>query len=971
MFISKRILKEFTILVLIISFLFDFTYAQPGAKLAEKLKIQVNNKKEETILYRYTYEKYLFDISKQHKLNCQNQEIILTPDNISSYSDQKIIKNNFRGASGPVLIWDKNEKYFDFKTEILNEGFYNIEVEYYPLSGSGDTIKRGLYIDGKLPFFEALNIPFFRYWKDAATYSVYNSVGDEINPQQTEILDWNKQLLFDIKGRYPMGFNIYLTKGLHTLRFTYVDQGIAISKIYLKSVKQLPVYTQYLKNTNFNNNNFTLKIQGEKPYIKNDITIKKEYSGDPQIDPFDKNNIRLNYLGGWRWRKGNQEVIWKFNIPQNGYYKLGIKYIQNYRDGLTSYREILIDGHIPFKEFEAYPFKYKNEWQFNWLKGKNDNPYLVYLNKGTHTISLKCITGEYKDIVTVLEDLSYQLSYILKRIIMITGSDPDLNFDYELDTKIPDLIKNLKDMSSQLGYISEQLTRLNDKRPSIVNQFLSFKDQIDRLIKTPFLIPRQLKDLMNAQMSITNWIEDLENQPLGIDFIMIASKEKKLNIRTSNIFEKMAISWFNFINSFKKDYDKVAGLKTYKGKKYKTINVWVARGKEWAEIMKQLADEEFTPKTNINVNINVLPSGQLSTGGVNALLLSIVSKSYPDVACGVDRLTPVELAIRDATVNLKSYKDFNNVINRFHSGVIDGFIYRNGVYALPETMDFTVMFYRKDIIDELGIKLPNTWEELYKNVFPILNQNGMQFYYGNANIGDSFIPFLYQRGGKFYKDDYLSTDLDSERAYMAFKEWTDLYKVYKVPVSASFFNRFRTGEMPIGIAGYDMYIMLTVAAPELYGRWGIALIPGHINEEGKIDRTASANTTATIILQGSKKKNESWEFLKWWTDQNTQTRFGREVESSIGPEARWNTANMQAFLNLPWDNSHLEIIKKQWQWYRTQPVVLGGYFTNRHLLNAWTKAVVDLQDIRDSLEKAVKDINKEMKIKQKEYGVIK
>jgi maltose-binding protein MalE len=42
------------------------------------------------------------------------------------------------------------------------------------------------------------------------------------------------------------------------------------------------------------------------------------------------------------------------------------------------------------------------------------------------------------------------------------------------------------------------------------------------------------------------------------------------------------------------------------------------------------------------------------------------------------------------------------------------------VYALPETMDFTVMIYRQDVMRELGIDLPETWTDLYQRVLPRL-----------------------------------------------------------------------------------------------------------------------------------------------------------------------------------------------------------------------------------------------------------
>jgi len=52
-----------------------------------------------------------------------------------------------------------------------------------------------------------------------------------------------------------------------------------------------------------------------------------------------------------------------------------------------------------------------------------------------------------------------------------------------------------------------------------------------------------------------------------------------------------------------------------------------------------------------------------------------------------------------------------------------------------------------------------------------------------------------------------------------------------------------------------------------------------------------------------------------------------------------------------------------------QLIVPGGYFTGRHIINAWNRVVVNNENARDSLEEAVKDINKELENKRKEFGL--
>lgn len=315
---------------------------------------------------------------------------------------------------------------------------------------------------------------------------------------------------------------------------------------------------------------------------------------------------------------------------------------------------------------------------------------------------------------------------------------------------------------------------------------------------------------------------------------------------------------------------------------------------------------------------------------------------------------------------MSQFDDFEEIAERFLPNIFIPYRYMDGIYALPETMDFTAMFYRKDIIDELGIRLPDTREDLYNHVLPILYQNGLGF-----NYPASFAQFIYQHGANYYIDDGMKSGLGTPEAYRAFKECSELYTNYAIPVVASFFNRMRTGEMPIGIGNYSLYMQLSVAAPELAGRWGIAPIPGTKRADGTVDRSNGVlSGECDIIMNQTENPDAAWEFLKWWTSDSVQTEFAREIESLVGAEARWNTANLEAFTNLAWSREDLAVIEEHWEWGRGIPVVLGGYFTDRHLNNAWNRVVVSGQGVRDALEEAVEDIDRELRMKQEEYGII-
>jgi len=499
-------------------------------------------------------------------------------------------------------------------------------------------------------------------------------------------------------------------------------------------------------------------------------------------------------------------------------------------------------------------------------------------------------------------------------------------------------------------------------------------DQFRELLKKPEKIPARLDDLNVRLQELAKIIQDFRMQPLKIDFINVVSPETDIRIEKSTFIQRFMVTVGNFIASFRKDYNRVGEQPDGMGLEKRVLKIWVALPKEYAEALRVMAGEDFTPNTGILADTSVMPSGQVAAGGgTNALILSLVSGNSPDIVIGSDALTPAELAFRGSVVDLAGFRDFPEIEKRFIPGIMEPYKISGGVYAIPDRYDFPVMIYRSDILNELGITLPDTWDEIYRYLIPVLNQNGMKFYYQSSNAGQHvaqcFLPLLYQNGGSFYSDDFKESALTTDKAYKAFEQWTRLYTLYGVDSQANVYTHFRNGKVPVAIANFTLYNQILNTAPELFGKWNITLVPGTMKADGSIDRTFNATSTSSFILKNSKMQEGAWDFLKWWTSADVQRRFGLEIESLIGKTARWNTANTEAFDMLPWEREHIGIFREQRKWYRDIPSVIGGYYTGRYLLNSWTRTVLGHENLIDVLDTSVKAINKEMKVKREEYDI--
>ena len=184
----------------------------------------------------------------------------------------------------------------------------------------------------------------------------------------------------------------------------------------------------------------------------------------------------------------------------------------------------------------------------------------------------------------------------------------------------------------------------------------------------------------------------------------------------------------------------------------------------------------------------------------------------------------------------------------------------------------------------------------------------------------------------------------------------------------SFYQSFRDGTLPIGTANYAMYNLLMNAAPELSDRWGLAPYPGLTDREGHVQRWTSGAEQSCFIFSSTNMEEESWRFLTWWMSEETQTEFAYTLQSTLGNEYLWNSANTEAFLHSPWPTEHKRIIAEQMQWIYEAPRVPGSYMVEREISNAINAVALEGKNLREALDEAIKRIDREVERKLEEFG---
>jgi ABC-type glycerol-3-phosphate transport system substrate-binding protein len=725
-----------------------------------------------------------------------------------------------------------------------------------------------------------------------------------------------------------------------------------------------------------------LKIQGEDALLRSQPTLFAISDlGDPTMEPYHPAQIRLNSIGGWRFSQPGQWITWEFTVPQSGLYTIAFKAKQNIRRGIASNRRVLIDGEVPFLELETVEFPYSTRYQMQVL-GSADGPYLIYLEQGRHELTLEVVLGSQAALVQAVEDSLYELNTIYRRIIMVISPDPDPLRDYQLPERIPEVLLHMAGQAEILHQLADQLEESSQERGGHMLTVRNLALQLESMVAAPESIQVRLEEYRDNLSALGTWILQTMEQPLQIDYFIVATADQALPDPKPTAMQTIRHELNKLAASFTHDYSALGDL-GQDTQAERSIKVWMGTGRDQAQALKAMIEDSFTPQTGIRVHLELV--------NMNILLQAALAGRGPDVALGVDPSQPMNFGLRDAVVNLAQFPDFPEVAGAFTPAAFEPFTFRDWVFALPEQLPFFMLFYRQDILDELGLSIPQTWDEVMYMI-PELQKDNMNFGLPytvvnrsvGGNVGEAppgggslsasqgvltFLMLLNQKGVDLFAEDAAATNLHTQEAFEAFQFWTDLYELYNLPVEYSAENRFRLGEMPLVIAPYTLYNTLTVFAPELRGEWGFAPVPGTVTVNGEINRSVPASGTASVILSDAADCEAAWTFLKWWAQAETQTRYALDLEALMGEAARYPAANPATLRNLPWPLEDYRQLEEQLSWVKGVPEVPGGYMVGRHLDNAFRRIVEKQAPIRETLLDYNRVMNEEIRSKRQELGL--
>jgi len=939
---------------------------------------------------------------------------------------------------GQTALFVPAEGTVSFKFTVANEGLYNLAITYLQVVGKTSAMERMIKIDGKVPFKEARYITLTKSY--AENYEKFDEEtgkpkfitdikDNEIRPTKIEAPEWKTVLTEDSSGFIEDPLLYYLPAGEHVITLEAVRESAYISELKFLVAPVVPTYEEYrAMHPDKKGTADIALIQAEMPTATSEITIYPLNDRTSAItQPQDASKLRLNSIGSDKWQMVGQWVRYEFEVPAggDGFYYIIPRFKQAVYSGVYSSRKVRLDNEVPFKEANRLRFNFSDDWQVEPLNdGTITNPdakkkdqekqfFEFYLTEGKHVIEFEVVLGEMAELLGQVEDSVMHLNEMYRKIRMITGATPDNYRDYGFERQIPTVLLGMDEEAIKLRSVSAQFEAIIGSKGEHTVMLEKMALQLDRMAHNTDRIAPGMDTFKSNIGGMATWLLERRNQPLEIDYVKIAKIDDKFEKAEAGFFEAIAFEFKAFIMSFFVDYNSQGAMEEIT-KDSKMVEVWLGSsalnmgglalaGRDQAQVIRQMS-VDFTKDTGIQVNLKLVAGG--------SLLPSVLAGVGPDVAVANGGGDAINYAIRSAVLPLNYDKDGNSV------GYSDGDPSRNiksfdevtefftesalvqltlhddaqqdksklQVFALPECQTFPMLFYRKDIFVELGLNVPTTWQELF-DIVPTLQKKNL-----DVGIAPGIMPlltFMTQQNVNLYKGDGIEINLDENLALDSFKRMTDLYTIYKFPITFDFANRFRAGDMPVSIQYYDAYNQLMVFAPEIRGLWEFVPLPGTVREfdpvydtgrgyeeiEGTnliIDPTSPANSTCTLMMRSSLEKNNmenAWAFMQWWAGADAQGRFGNELVAMMGAAAKYPTANLEALENMPWPTSDYKNLQEQFKYLKSVPEVPGGYIVTRYVDFVWKAVYNDGKSAVELMQDYNIEINKELTRKRQEFDM--
>jgi multiple sugar transport system substrate-binding protein len=228
------------------------------------------------------------------------------------------------------------------------------------------------------------------------------------------------------------------------------------------------------------------------------------------------------------------------------------------------------------------------------------------------------------------------------------------------------------------------------------------------------------------------------------------------------------------------------------------------------------------------------------------------------------------------------------------------------IYSLPFEMEPVVLWYNQAMLEESGVSVPTTWDELVAAAealttderYGILIPTAPDYYQNFV-----FYPFLWMAGAEVVNGDFTAAAVNTPEAARALNLWgTLMSNGYAAPADTGPVDeRFPTEQGAMFVSGYWVYGWIKDNFPDFLEKLAVTNIPAP--EAGDEKRTVYGGWTS-MVYAGTEHPDEAAEFAigMFGAEDNTRAaEWGTVYNTKLSPRASVIADNPDFYAEFPHD----------------------------------------------------------------------
>ncbi len=320
---------------------------------------------------------------------------------------------------------------------------------------------------------------------------------------------------------------------------------------------------------------------------------------------------------------------------------------------------------------------------------------------------------------------------------------------------------------------------------------------------------------------------------------------------------------------------------------YEPIVISCWSGPEYENLLK--CAEAYTEKTGNEVIIEEIAREALREKTTTVLLAGAgdYDVSYVDVDWVPEFVQADTLASFNPFIEDAAVADPDLDLEAKEPGV-SALTIEGQIYGYPSEGDTAWLFYRKDLLEEEGIEVPQTWDEFLEAAIKLtkdLDGDGKIDRYGAVSGARrdeamwDFTHYFHGFGGQIIDEETWEVTVNNEKGLAALTLYADLLNKYQVvtpDVVTYGYNEILTSlqqdRAAMGVewmaATQDLTscdISPQVCDEEGNPLLGYTLIPGYLDEEGNVVRGQGGSQWGWVVPKGSQNQEAAYKFIEWLT----------------------------------------------------------------------------------------------------------